>query len=165
MTPERFFAICIEKTHNLATKYGFVKGGVKLVPELMQYCERLINSDLSCEDIIQQYPDNAELIQAISYRCLMYGIILANTWYTSLAAVDDVYDDLETNGPNTLIQPLVEGKLNFTPKLFSQWMEAVYITCLTEFGSIEETSEEYSYKIMMACYQTGISMMLSHFGM
>ena len=164
-TPEMFYAQCVKKTHDLAMKHGLVKGGVKLIPELMPYCDRLVSSDLECDEIIMQYPENDQLIQAISYRCMMYGIILADTWHRDFSNLESKVDTIEEEGPNGYIQNLVEGPLGFTPRLFSQWMEAVFVTCMTEMGSIRESGEEYTWKIPQACYQMGVSMMLSHYGL
>ena len=165
LTPNDFYAICLKKTHDLAAKHGFVKGGVKFIPELMSYCDRLIKSDMECDEIISQYPQNDQLLQALSYRCLMYGIILADTWHKDFSALAEMADTIESEGPNGYIQELVEDELGFTPKLFSQWMEAAFIVCMQELGSIRESGEEYTLKILPACYQLGVSMMLSHYGL
>ena len=164
-TPNEFYAACLKKTHDLAMKHGFVKGGVKFIPELMPYCDRLVKSDMECDEIIAQYPQNDQLLQALSYRCLMYGIILADTWHKNFSGLADMAETIEVEGPNGYIQDLVEDELGFTPKLFSQWMEAAFITCMTALGSIRESGEEYTLKILPACYQLGVSMMLSHYGL
>lgn len=164
-TPESFYSNCLKKTHDLAAKHGFVIGGVKLIPELMPYCDRLVDSDMNCDDIVSQYSSNDQLLQALSYRCLMYGIILADTWHRDFSNLQEMADTIETDGPNGYIQDLVEGELGFTPKLFTQWMEAAFITCMTELGSIRESGEVYTLKILPACYQLGVSMMLSHYGL
>ena len=164
-TPEGFYAICVKKTHDLAEKHGLVKGGVKLIPELIPYCWRLYNSDLDCDEIVMQYPSNDKLLQALSYRCLMYGIILAETWHRDFSRLEEMVDIIENEGPNGYIQNMVEGELGFSPTLFVQWMEAAFTTCMIEMGSIKESGEDYTVKIPMACYQLGVSMMLSHYGL
>lgn len=164
-TPQDFYGKCLKSLHDLAAKHGFVKGGVKFIPELMPYCDRLVNSDMNCPEIVMQYPDNEKLLQALCYRCLMYGIILADTWHRDFANLAAMAETIEEEGPNGYIQDLVEDELGFTPKLFSQWMEAVYITAMTDLGSIRESGEQYTLKILPASYQLGISMMLSHYGL
>ena len=99
------------------------------------------------------------------FGCLMYGIILADTWHRDFANLASMAETIEEEGPNGYIQDLVEDVLGFTPKLFSQWMEAVYITAMTDLGSIRESGEQYTLKILPASYQLGVSMMLSHYGL
>lgn len=165
MTPDEFHALCIKKTHELAMEHGFVKGGTKFVPELLPLCNWLVHSDLNCEAITSQFHDNVDLLEAICNRCMMYGIILADTWHRDFSYLQIKAQIIEADGPNGYIQPLVEDVLEFTPSQFKQWMEAVFLTCLTELGSIRNSGEEYTRKLFPTCFQVGVSMMLSHYGL
>lgn len=164
-TPEEFYAVCVKSIHDLGMKHGFVKGGVKLIPELLLYSGKLLNSDLNCPEVTSQYPDTVDLLQALSNRCLMYGIILADTWHREFSNLASMAEIIESDGPNGYIQPLVEDELGFTPQLFAQWMEAVFVTAMKDFGSVNSSETQYMLKIPMASYQLGVSMMLSHYGL
>lgn len=163
MTPREYYARCVKDTHDLAIKHGFVSGGVKAVPELMPLCRRLIDSDLNCSEITSEYSDTAELVEALSYRCLMYGIILANTWHNDFSNLGYITWKVERDGPNGYIQYLAEDVLGFTPSRFSSWMEAVYLTCMYALDEVDDMEEAHNYCIMEACFQMGVSMMLSHY--
>ena len=164
VTPSEFYVNCVKATHDLAMKQGIIKGGAKKIPELQPYGVQLLHSDLSSDSVVSQYPDNARLIQALSDRCLMYGIILADTWHHDFSHLQEMADEIDYNGPNGYIQDLIEEELGFTPQRFSQWLGAVFTTCINEYGSISNDGKDYLLKIPLACYQVGISMMLSHYG-
>ena len=164
VTSSEFYTNCVKATHDLAMKHGLIKGGMKFIPELLPFGVRLLQSDLACDSIVSQYPDNVKLLQALSDRCLMYGIILADTWHHDFSHLQQMADEIDYNGPNGYIQDLVEEELGFTPQRFSQWLGAVFTTCINEYGSISNDGKDYLLKIPLACYQVGISMMLSHYG-
>ena len=164
MTPAEFYAACVKASHDLAMKNGLVKGGTKLIPELLPYGVQLLRSDLACDEIVSQYPDNAKLLQALGDRCLMYGIILADTWHRDFPHLQEMAEEIDENGPNNYIRDLVEDELGFTPSRFNQWLGAVFVTCMKEYGNLANDGRDYLLQIPLACYQVGISMMLSHYG-
>ena len=165
VTPQKFYTLCLEKTHALAAEKGYVKCGVKLIPELMPYCDRLIESDINCPEILEQYSDNVSLVRIMDFRCMMYGIILANTWHLNFSRLPSMATTLEIDGPNNYIQLLVEGILSFTPTQFSQWLQEAYEACMLVYGEHAGDGTEYLFNTMRACYQLGISMMLSYYGL
>ena len=163
-TPQEFFTACLKKTHDLAMNQGFVKGGVKFIPELLPYGNRLLQSDLKSEAFTSMYADNVKLLQALSDSCMMYGIILADTWHRHFSDLQMMAVTIEIEGPNGHIQNLVEGELNFTPQKFNQWLGTAFVTCLNEFCSIRGGDNKHLLTIPLVCYQLGISIMLSHYG-
>ena len=164
ITSAEFYTNCVKATHDLAMKQGLIKGGVKFIPELLPFGVQLLQSDLACDAIVSQYPDNVKLLQALSDRCLMYGIILADTWHRDFSHLQEMADELDDNGPNGYIQDLVEEELGFTPQQFNHCLGNVFASCVNEYGSVSNGGKEYMLKIPLACYQVGISIMLSHYG-
>ena len=84
---------------------------------------------------------------------MMYGIILANTWYLNISRLPAMANTLELDGPNNHIQLLVEGALGFTSAQFSQWLQEAYEECLLVYGKSAGEGPEYLFNTMRACYQ------------
>ena len=45
-TPSEFYVNCVKATHDLAMKQGLIKGGTKLIPELLPYGVQLLQLNL-----------------------------------------------------------------------------------------------------------------------
>ncbi len=160
-----FLATYQSAIHDKARELGCIKSGVIFIPELIPYGQKLIDSDLHYDELLYSYPKANQFYHVMVLRALMYGIMLGNCWHNAFDDLDELYETVEEEGPNGLVEDLIEdelskelGKEQFT--LLARWTFTVLVQQLPD----EDDPRQYLVQAFNAAYQLGVSVVLSHYG-
>ena len=127
-TPAHFLATLIKKTHDLAQERKLVTG-VKQIPELLPFCSQLVDSDLNRQTLKTRYTDYDNLIQVVCFRCMSYGLELAECWQNDFKNLNSKAKELELRGPSPASMSLISEKLGLTLPAFEELLEKEYYLC------------------------------------
>lgn len=170
ITPEQFFAICLEDFHKTAQSFGVAKKGVINVPELLMTGQKLTLAFLDDAFLKREFSDNPTMYyHVVLMFCIEAGIATANKWHIDFANLDSYAKDLIVVGPaddaNKLLQEYFPPEVSdnqgnaFVSKIFYRWVE------LTEPYHKLNDPRKYYFYALLAGYQVGVSMMLEKFGL
>ena len=165
---DEFYNQCLKEFHAKAKELGVAKQGVILVPELIPYGEKTILTALQepyFQSVFANDPEQYYLfIMAMSIDA---GIIYATKWHKDYQSLDSYVEDILERGPADDADVIMERWLPyglfhdqgrpFFSKIFPVWLK------LHEPYWKLKDPREYTFKLMLAAYQLGISIILDKY--
>ncbi len=164
-----FYTECVEKLHTVAEALGVASRGLILIPELIPRGEKLVLCFLKDNFFQMEFSHDANayysFIMALSIDA---GIVTAAKWHEDYSGLDDYVEKIMAEGPaedanklmeKYLLKDLFSNQGNpFFSKIYPVW------TALHEPYWKERDPRDYTFKLMVAAYQLGVSVILEKLG-
>lgn len=166
---QNFYTECIKEFHFEANKYDVANKGLIFIPELIPIGEQTVLSFLQDPFYMREFGDNPVtyyyFIMALSIET---GMVFATKWHEDFANLHDYVGQIIEDGPaddaNVLLEKHFSKEISenqgnpFFQKIFAKWM------ALHEPYWKLADPRQYTFRLMIAAYQLGVSMILEKYG-
>lgn len=168
-SPREFYSDCVTELHKEATQYGVANQGLIFIPELIPIGEKTVLAFLQDNFYQAEFGKNPQMYYyAIMTLSLQAGIDFATKWHENFSELNFYANRILQVGPaddaNALLKQYFSNEISqnqgnpFYQKIYAKWLE------LHEPYWKMQDPREYTFRLMIAAYQLGVSMILEKFG-
>lgn len=167
-TPVEFYTTCCKAFHDLANEQELTPRGVIFVPELVRIGEETVLAFLKDPFFQMEFRSNPQqYYYVINTMCFMAGIVFGDKWHHQVSALKSGFvEEVIQYGPPDYATPLLEEVIGLDPEdtnalygaIYGRWME------LHEPYWKLKDPRDYTFKLMLASYQLGVSIILTEYG-
>lgn len=167
--PARFYAISCEKFHNMANEgLELTPNGLILVPELLEIGQKVILALLQDPSLQRRCGTNPETYYyVITAHSFDAGLVFGDRWHNNVSSLKSGFVDEVIKGDiNEYSNPIIENIIGwddytrapFYKDLFDCWKELH-----APYWKLRDP-REYTFSLMLAAYQLGVSVILTQYG-
>ena len=167
-TPVEFYTTCCKEFHDLADEYGITPHGVIFVPELVRIGEDTVLEFLKDPFFQMEFSDNPQQYYfVINTMCFMAGVVFADKWHHQVSALKSGFvQEVIKVGPPDYAAPILEEVIGLEPEHCNALYSKIYTRWLQLHDPYWKLRDprDYTFKLMLASYQLGVSATLSAYG-
>lgn len=168
--PSEFYAICSKEFHDLAAQnWNLAPRGAVFVPELLDLGETTVLSFLNDLFFQMEFRSNPQQYYfVVNTMCFMAGIVFGDKWHRQASALKNGFaEEVIQDGPPDYAAPILENVVGLTAvdcdnlyqKLYQRWMDLH-----DPYWKLEDP-RAYTFKLLLASYQLGVSIVLAKYGL
>lgn len=169
LEPAKFYAMSCQTFHDMANSgLSLTPRGVIFVPELLSIGQEAVLRCLQNPTLQRRYKNNPEgYYYAIATDCFDVGIVFADKWHNQVSALKNGFIEEVFNGNiSDYSTPIIEQVIGwddydrapFYKDLFNCWKELH-----APYWKLRDP-REYTFNLMLAAYQLGVSVILTQYG-
>lgn len=166
--PIAFYTSCCKEFHDLAAGVDLARRGLIFIPELIPIGEKTVLAFLQDPFFQMEFQNNpSQYYYAINTLCFMAGIVFADKWHRNYPALQTGFvDEVIRNGPADYANPIIVNVVDICLAEADEFYHSIYEKWLQlhePYWALKDP-REYTFKLMLASYQLGVSMVLEKYG-
>lgn len=167
-TPEEFYVECCKEFHDISNYYGLSSKKVVFVPELIRIGEEAVLAFLK-DPFLQMHfrYDPQQYYYMVNTMSFMAGVVFGDKWHHQVAELKSGFaEEVIKKGPSDYATPIIEEVIGLDPEGANELYGGIYMRWMElhePFWKLQDP-RDYTFKLMLASYQLGVSTMLEKLG-
>lgn len=164
-----FYNTCCKEFHDLAmSEWELAPRGIIFVPELVRIGEDTVLAFLKDPFFQMEYRSNPQMYYyVINVMCFMAGVVFGDKWHHQVSELKSGFvEEVIKYGPPDYASPILEEVIGLEPddcNNFYQMLYGCWMNLHEPYWKLKDP-REYTFKLLLASYQLGVSIVLTEYG-